>query len=408
MLTPQEEVSNDKCNSSTIVLGNETRAISSPGFPDGYDVNLNCSWIIKTEDPTSHVIFASTVVDLEDTVGCLADYLAIYTSTDMVEWTKNASVCNSNTRTVYHGTPYLKLHFFSDHYVNKTGFRGTLQRMCGGRLTDRQGTISMEEGQVSRYINSNSQCDWHIQVRNGRTIRFKFDVFEFPNLDKSCMQFITFKNGPDEFSPILSNGTYCGPDLPVLNETFSNRAFIRLTLRIFAPIKFSFRYKEVARECGDEIILSGTENSTIIHTPHYPNVPDAHSECTWNIWSKTGESLKIEFIERFDLTTTQNCTSEYVELRSGTTRYSNVLGRFCGRTPLIIHSPTNALQVKYFSDVAFPKNGFKARISIAGCDRTFRQNRGIITSPLVKPLVDSNTICEYVIFAVPSYKLNLN
>lgn len=394
----------NKCNSSTIILRNDTVRLTSPGYPGGYEPNLNCSWIIKTDDPTTHAVFSPVVIDLEETANCLADYVTVFTSSDLVNWEKNMTLCNDVNRKIIHGTPHLMVQFYADHFINKTGFMGSLFKMCGGMLTDSSGTIRMSG---SNYRMMNSQCDWRIRVRNGRKIAFTFEEFELPNTDGSCSNFVSLKNGPDEFSPILGNGTYCGPGMPQnINTTFSNTAFIRFSVRMFANVKFTLRYEEVAMECGDEIVLSASRNSTIIHTPKYPNVPDAHSECTWNIWSKGGESLKIEFIDRFDLTISTDCQSEYVELRSGTTQYSNVLGRLCGKRPDDMHTPGSTLQLKYFSDIPYPKNGFKARISLSGCDRIFGGNSGLVVSPL-ELHVSPNTVCEYTIIVSPAYKMNL-
>lgn len=401
---PQTETNNDRCNSSTIVLGNDTVRITSPGYPFGYDTSLNCSWIVKTDDPSTRVAFAVGVVDLEEAHNCLADHLTIYTSSDLVNWVKNDSMCNEMNRRVYHGTPYMKIQFVSDHYINKTGFMGNLYKVCGGKLSGSSGLIRMSS-RLDRMMNS--FCDWHVQVRNGRKIAFTFEEFDFPNHDNSCNSFVSIKNGPDEFSPNLGTGNFCGPEMPKnLNQTFSNNAYVRFNMRMLGNFKFALRYEEVARDCGDEITLTDTQNSTIIHTPNYPSVPEAHSECTWNVWSKSGEALKIEFIDRFDISYQPNCNLEFVELRSGSTKYSNVLGRFCGKTPDVMHSPTNMLQIKYFSDVPYPKTGFKARVSLSGCDRIFRGESGTIETP-TDMHVSANTICHYTIIGSPVYKLNL-
>lgn len=399
----KEPTSADKCNSSTIIAGNTTQTLTSPGFPNGYDTNLNCTWVIKSDDPTFHPTFVALVVDMEESGGCTADYLSVYTSSDLVNWQKNASMCTDENRRIFHGTPYLMVQFFADSYLNKTGFRGFVNRACGGRFTDRAGAIVIKAGSMRGLA---SVCDWQIEVRNGRKIKFTFDKLVIPPSDGSCPNFVSLKNGPNEFSPML--GTYCGPEMPTnISETFSNTAFVRFSQRLMMNlVSFTLRYEEVALECGDEIILSADQNSTVIHSPRYPNTPDAHSECTWNIWSKSGEALKVEFIDRFDLTVSNNCEAEYVELRSGTTKYSPVLGRFCGKSPDTVQSPTNAVQVKYYSDIPYPKNGFKARISFAGCHRIFRGNSGsIVTVPELH--VSANAVCDYMIVASQFYKLSL-
>jgi len=52
-------------------------------------------------------------------------------------------------------------------------------------------------------------------------------------------------------------------------------------------------------------LLSADNNSTQIMSPRYPNVPPPHTECEWIIMAPAGERLHVEFIERFDITTSQ-------------------------------------------------------------------------------------------------------
>lgn len=399
---PQPEVV-DKCNATTITLTDRGKRLSSPGYPNGYDANLNCTWIIKTEDPVYHAVFNPLVVDLEEVQYCLADYVSVYTSSDLISWTKNDTLCNESNRREYHGTPYLMIQFRADHFLNKTGFDAMLYPRCGGRLTNSSGVITLSV--TNNRMISSSSCGWEIQVRNGRKIQFSFDDLNIPSSGSGCRDAVTIKNGGDDFSPPL--GIYCGTEKPQnINVTFSNRAFVRVSIQPIADFHFTLRYEEVAQECGDEITLTDTMNSTVIHSPNYPFVPDPHTECVWKIWSKAGEALQVEFIERFDLSMSPSCETEYVEVRSGATQLSPVLGRFC-RKPEIQHAPSNVVLIKYFTDIPYPKNGFKARISMVGCDRVFRGQSGVVETP---PILhgDLSTICEYTIVVPAAFKVSLN
>lgn len=65
---------------------------------------------------------------------------------------------------------------------------------------------------------------------------------------------------------------------------------------------FKMVYREISLACGGRISLSTDNNSTLIMSPRYPNVPPPHTECEWIIMAPAGERLHMEFVERFDVT----------------------------------------------------------------------------------------------------------
>lgn len=94
-----------------------------------------------------------------------------------------------------------------------------------------------------------------------------------------------------------------------------------------------------------------------------------------------GELLKMEFIERFDLTKSRDCPNEYVEVREGTTSTAPVVGRYCRDKPQPIFTSSNMMRISYFTDVPIPRNGFKAKISFARCGKSIIANSGFVASP---------------------------
>lgn len=61
------------------------------------------------------------------------------------------------------------------------------------------------------------------------------------------------------------------------------------------------RFQEFAIPCGETIHLDPHIRSAVnISSPNFPNIPNAFTECVWVITGPPGESLRIDFIERFD------------------------------------------------------------------------------------------------------------
>lgn len=72
----------------------------------------------------------------------------------------------------------------------------------------------------------------------------------------------------------------------------------------------------------------------------------------------------MDFVENFDLTPTDDCSVEYVEIRDGGTKLSPLIGRFCKNMPSTQKTTDNIAFIKFFTDTTEPRNGFKLKISL--------------------------------------------
>lgn len=400
------------CGNTSIILTNDNMLnISSPNYPLEYPGNLNCTYDITVDDPGKHSTVYLIEVDLEDTSLCNADYLSISSGSNKIGWKQIEKLCNSNVNSprIIEGTPDLKLNFVSDYSTAKTGFFAYIYQSCGGVLDGTNGVIDYNPMQKNRQFAQLDYCMWNITVRSGQTIEFKFESINIPeSIDKQCGPYLLIKNGRDDDSPVLGEGKYCGNNIPIIPQTSGNRAMVK-----FSGIQYgSFRltYKEVGFECGSSMTLSKFYNSTEISSPRYPNIPPAHTECLWKFMAPNGERLQMDFLERFDLTQSPDCTKEYVEVRDGGTSMAPVIGKFCNSKPNTQRSAANVLQLKFFTDVADPKNGFKAKISIAKCGGMFTTDKGIIRSPNYpgEGAYPPDSVCEYKIVSRIGSFLNIS
>lgn len=211
-------------------------------------------------------------------------------------------------------------------------------------------------------------------------------------------------------SPYLGDsGQYCGKIAPKLPPTSGNRAFVKYKVGIPLFNSFKLRYYEVQHSCGGQIRLTNANSSVIVNTPNYPNIPSPHISCEWTVLAPIGERIRVDFIDRFDLTASKDCSKEYVELRDGSTSASPIIGTFCIEKPTTKKSRSNVLMMKFFTDVAEPKNGFKVNISIEVCGGTMRSNVGFITSKNYPGLgaYPSNAQCDYRITGYPNHIFNI-
>lgn len=399
------------CGNTTIVLKNESMInISSPSYPLAYPGSLNCTYDISMEDPGQHPMLYLIDVDLEDNDQCNADHLSISSGSNKDGWKSVDKICNLNVNNprTYEGTPNIKLSFITDYSIAKTGFFSYVYPTCGGILEGPNGVIDYNPVKVTRAL-PQDYCMWNITVRTGQTIAFEFESFNVPeNSQKSCESFLVIKNGRDDDSPVLGNGQYCGTTIPIIPPTSGNRAFVKFNGKLGGT--FKLKYKEIGYECGSYMKLSKNYNSTEISSPNFPNIPPAHTECLWKFLAPNGERLQVDFIDRFDLTQSSDCQKEYVEIRDGGTTVAPIIGTFCNTKPSTQRTTSNALQVKFFTDVSDPKNGFKAKISIATCGGMFTSDQGFIRSPNYPGVgaYPTHSVCEYKIVSKVGSFLNIS
>lgn len=402
-----------------ISLNNETiiTNITSPGYPHGYAPNMNCTWIISSGLPSYHPVIIFTDVNFEESSDCVTDYVSVASDRDDGSWKHLDKLCSIDLRhpRAFSGTPNLKIDFISDYHMNETGFIATTVLECGGIMTESDGIIEHNVQNTFLKPRSSNQlihdCYWNITVRSGRTIQFEFLSMNLRNISGECLVLVSIRNGIDESSPYLGEGRFCGTEKPVdIPQTSSNKAFVKFSSKQLVMGDFSLRYSEVKKECGGEIRLKSNYKSTVINSPNYPSVSDAHVECFWSIMAPVGERIRIDFIGRFDLTTTKDCDKEYVELRDGSTARAQMIGVFCDKKPTTQFSKSNVLRVKYFTDTDAPKNGFKVNISIATCGGMQRAAMGYVVSPGYPGVgaYPSNASCEYRISGPPNTLFNLS
>ncbi|KAF5295928.1 hypothetical protein FQR65_LT10359 [Abscondita terminalis] len=395
--------SNDIIDMTDVVLYD----LTSPGYPNGYDVNLNCEWIFSTK-PGHHIVINFVKVDLEvygDT--CLSDTVKIYNKVEDGEgWKLISEVCHPNHTGEgrIHGSSLVKIAFITDGYTNKTGFEARIRRMCGGSLYDSDGIISISATEFKFMV----LCEWNVTVGSGRTIQVEIlDLnLEDKSKDGSCENYLLLKNGHYADSPILGIGKYCMNDIPQVLNTTGNYLYVKYFGHP-GKVYFTLSYKELSQNCGGSMVLSQRLNQTIISSPNYPNIPPSYTECYWTIRAPPGESLRVDFLDRFDITISADCTKAAVQIRDGASKFSPLIGQFCEELPNSTFSSDNMINIRFFTNLKDPGNGFKARVAIASCGGIVRSTMGEVRSPNfnVKTMYPQNSDCTWHLIGSQDHSL---
>ncbi|XP_050461753.1 cubilin-like [Cataglyphis hispanica] len=411
-----KEIKLSECNKEIALMGerNNTYAFSSPGWPTGYAANLHCSWVF-TSPPGTHLMLRIITMNLEESSDCVADSVSVYSGYALTS-TSNANLLNrlclaNSTWVQIKGTNVMTVKFESDAFINKTGFSAYVYRDCGGNLTGPNGVIEYDNSTSTRAIRTwRFTCEWQVTVKPGRTIKVQItDISIQETPDHSCGDnYLLLKNGDGMLSPLLGNGKYCGNVAPPELETTGNRLYVKVTGTGY-QYRFKLTYREVSMNCGGEFVFTDKQKEWQISSPNYPNIPPTYAECTWTAVAPAGERLSIHFLERFDLSYSENCEREYVEIRDGGTDGSKFMGRFCKDVaPSSMTTTGNMIYVYFYTDLPEPKNGFKAKITSGEvCGGILRSTSGIITSPNYPNSYPLNQTCNWLIIGPTDHTLKL-
>ncbi|XP_023942426.2 cubilin-like [Bicyclus anynana] len=416
-----------KCgtNDTKLISVDNDFVITSPNYPDSYDSDLDCVWILKAA-PNHHIKLIFDEISLEETPNCFADYISIYSSTDLAIWTPlSEKICLSEKEKVpFDSTIYMKITFHSDSSISRKGFKARATAACGGLLLDKSGVVEFTKSDIIHFtqtIYPELRCNWTIKVRPGRKIKINFEYVNITNNDV-CNDYILLRNGETVESPYLGNGKYCGYSHENVSGIVSSSNIVTLTFvssEFIVPItdlkqfpSFKLHYEEENIECGATSTLDFSHRWEIITSPNYPSVPIPYTECVWTFRGPPGEIIRIDFLDRFDLKPTDDCSSEYIEVRDGSSRFSPLKGLLCKERPRpgTIKSSDNNIFIKYKTQISEPRDGFKANVSIDMCGGTIVSESGELSSPGYPHMLvlHAGVVCEWEIISLPKHVIHLH
>lgn len=411
-VVPKDAIENNtnSCENKAIMvpIGNKI-LMTSPNYPNPYNNSLDCSWTVASAKQEYHVEMKFNTVELED-IGTCVDVIEVSQSQDLSAWKNTTQFCKKELDTNLHfiGNPYLKLHFKSDHDINKKGFSAEVSSVCGSEMFGSYGYINLTAmlKDSSRYM---FDCTWLLNVQYGRRIQLNVSNLQLIN-NVNCLSFVLLKNGVSENSPNLGVGRLC------MNEDFSNiqpSSSHSVTLRLKAfrnNLKSGIiSFTEVLSDCSKTIQLLGDEKIDIA-TPNWPNIPNPKTECIWNIIAPPHRTISIDFLGKIDFGS--SCDKEYVELKDGATERARTLGKLCSKDNAnTIYSTGNRLRIVYYNDVSEPRTGFSAQAKLALCGGTYGGANGVIKFPETHDIWSFNTdnlTCEYFINTASYDSLNVS
>ncbi|NXG01683.1 CUBN protein, partial [Sakesphorus luctuosus] len=350
--------------------------IHSPNYPQPYNNNTDCSWVIQV-DYSHRVLLNFTDFDIENHHSCDYDNVAVFDGPNN-EAPLLGKLCGTQHPppiTSSKNLMYIRLH--SDTTIQHRGFSAHFTEACGSFIeSDSAGAAISSPLYPAKYPN-NQNCSWIIQAQEPfNHVTLSFTDFDIENSRQNCTaDFVEILDGNNYDAPL--QGRYCGTTIPHPITSFGNALVVNfISNNEITAGGFHATYAASSSSCGGTFHMDrGAFNS-----PGYPEPYPLNSECVWTILSSPGNRLQLSFIA-FQVEFSSNCTKDYLEIREGS-ETGTLAGRFCGNSLPADYTSTigHVLWVKFFSDSSGTDVGFRATFShLYGNDIV--GERGQIASP---------------------------
>ncbi|XP_066854698.1 ovochymase-1 isoform X5 [Anser cygnoides] len=244
-----------------------------------------------------------------------------------------------------------------------------LSRCKDAILTDKEGKIQ-SPGYPMRHTNATSSCHWRIIAPLKSIIRLEVvDFWTERNLSNCHGQLMVYEGfgltkellgnfcGDASLYPVKSRGS-------VMTVTFTSRAeaamkgFLLTYQMIFPEQSLEpGNMTDADKECQvfDLIPVGATE----ITSPNYPGVYPDMLNCTWTIYSTSGNKLKA-VIKDFVTEDTRDCIWDCLSIYDGPHLSSRLLASLCGqRKSFSVFSSSSFLTLHFRTDESVGYRGFK-------------------------------------------------
>ncbi|XP_034025114.1 cubilin [Thalassophryne amazonica] len=393
-----------------VLMTSETPGfIFSPGWPENYPPNMECTWLIRS--PESTVEFNLLFVDMEDYPTCYFDSLVIRDGETSISPVL-ASVCGREPPGSLHSTAdAMYIHFSSDSSNSARGFNASYSRGCGGLLHADRGILSSPH-YPQNYL-PGLDCSWHVMVTQGFKVSVSFhSPFQIQGSEDGCTSgdYLELRNGPDGSAPLLGS-RLCGSSVPAILQTTDNHLYIHFVSdNMNEGSGFKLTFEAHSQACGGFIHLNDNEPPGYITSPNYPKNYPQNIDCIWVISVPNGEAVQINFEDDFYIEPTSDCIYDYLELRDGSTSNADPIARLCGNTRPSTHRSTgSSMFLRFRTDTSVTHIGFKAKYTIATCGGTYIGQSGMIHSPgFPGANYPDNSNCEWYLEGPTGHYLTLS
>ena len=375
----------------------ENGTITSPNYGGGnhYDPKTDCSYRLMAEENFDIELIVNDY-DIPKSINCSASYLAIYDGffdeSDSVLLAKFCGQLSQPTKEELKfrsNNSVLSVRLFSDGLHTGRGFNITYRKVCGKTIIidDQEQYQNILSPNYPHRINQEKPCHFILKTSKPEDrLTVRFTHLDTTNIDQIPGQIpceflkIEIYEGREQL-PNKRLQQICNHIIPPPVVSQGDTLLLIVQAAIFRALVSS-----IHSFCGGD--FHNTEG--YIATPGYPNSYPLNIECIWVLEAAPSNRFELEFVENFDIESSDYCNNDYLEIRldnsSGTILGPNgqrLCGQFDGKQkplPQIqIDSPGN-LWIKFRTDDVGVAKGFLLHFRIATITYLSSSN-GMIGSP---------------------------
>ncbi|XP_017055443.1 cubilin homolog [Drosophila ficusphila] len=338
--------------------------IASPGYPNGYDPNLQCNWTVVPRDRSTGGVLVSFVnFDLEQapTTNCLFDNLTV-TTKDKDKAPVKASLCGVKHNHQYRAKESINLLFLTDSSHSGRGFLARYtSRLCGGAI-DQTAIVESPRQHTDNTLPPNSNCYWNLTTTPGHKFTVKFEMIDFEAHDRCAYDGVEIFAGsvPDDRQRL---GRFCGQmneALPVISIN-QEHGIIHSYSDDRDPSRGFRAFVRMIPNCDERISLNGSTRY-VFSKFHYANGYESNLDCHIVFRVNPDQQIRLQF-SNFHVEQSPNCDHDYVELRDGAGPFADIIGRFCGQdAPPPLTSTRHTIFLRFVTDERVSDSGFEVTI----------------------------------------------
>ncbi|PVD36008.1 hypothetical protein C0Q70_02978 [Pomacea canaliculata] len=364
--------------------------IRSPGYPQQYPTNLNCTYhLLKRRGLHASISFSNFALS-NMVQGVCGDYLQVFDGDTELSPSIRGPLCNTTrpatiTTTNVNSTKVI-VKFTSDA-VNtsvENGFEAYFRSLepdpiRPGNYTEDSGTFTTP-GYPNVY-NGEEDVIWTITTKPYKTITINF---HHVHLKGCCNDYIMI------YDQVRSTSYYGGNIPSFATDTNS----VQVTMQSSLDNEMNVINASWITECRQVF----TAFSGSILSPNDTTFDSASADCTYIIRQQPGYYITLQF-STINFERDIKC-SNYIEIHDGSTDLFPLLGeRYCGQTlPPTLNSTQNIVLLKFATQTG--KNSFSLRYSSHPKECSsglMKDSDGSFTSPGFPLGYPSNTYCVWTI-----------
>ena len=352
------------------VLDGTSGSFNDGSGTNGYNIDLDCSWLIQAEE--GHIIdlsFSSFDIQVK------YDLVKVYDGNDETARLLGSYSGDEIPPLITSSGNELFITFTSNEFFNRNGWEANYETYSvqgtgcsNAELTAASGTI--EDGSGSSDYENDLSCSWSINVEDDKLILLDFIQFD-TEFDADSL---TIYDGEDENATII--GSFSGTEIPTKLLSSTSQLYITFTTNESTTSKgWKLSYESVENEpitgCGETILTDGSgsfsDGSGILN---YEN----NLDCSWLI-EVDPDSLIVLTVSELDIEAGADYLKIYNMEDGNPVFYRSVTVNTT--LPLEIISKSNALYITFTTNESGQNEGWTIdyhsieNVPYTGCGNTY-------------------------------------